>query len=271
MLDEGHWTNWLTIVDDYARIEPLVTAIVERGRQVGPHPPRLPDGSELYTIASPETPLCVLILIKSTADANAPREIFSSYPFATKGVCHRLIVDEIIPWPDGGEAWIKAGLASFDGSELTFFDPRFYMDRTRLQVGTEADFILAGLAYTAQVAHPEPVLITDPDKIRAMRGRDRADDLSPIEIRGEGGTILLPDSKLEPDGYQFQGPVKDITAFEVFGRNISRIRITMTRELEPVTDIDIDLYVAERAWQSAERPQSGSDLQGLMWLQGYLA
>ena len=125
----------------------------------------------------------------------------------------------------------------------------------------------------AEISHLEPAVITDAEKIRAMRGPEEASDLSPIEIRFEGGAALFPRADRAPDEYEFLGPVKDVTAFELFEQNITRVTLAIGRrpDADVGDDIDIDLYVADHAWRSSERPQPGSNLRGLMWLQGYLA
>src|SRR5581483_8843074 len=101
-------------------------------------------------------------------------------------------------------AWIKTRVPGIDGLSLTFFDSRYYASRDRLSVGVEAEFIIAGLAYTAEVAHPEIVRIDEPEKIRAMRaGTERADDLSKIKINMRGFAFFFVRKKSPQEDYVF--------------------------------------------------------------------
>jgi hypothetical protein len=134
---------------------------------------------------------------------------------------------------------------------------------------------LAGLAYFLEVTRPEPIFITNPETIRAMRMNrpveegdvDPTIDLSPIEVRMEGAAILFPREDLSPDDCEFQAPVKEIETFRMNGRDVMRLRCTVMRSEE---DIDIELYATGEALRGT-RPQVGDDVRGMLWLQGHLA
>lgn len=275
MAHEGHGNHWERILGDVAQIRRWLPVMVERGRLIGPPPQggALPDGAT-FAIGWPDTPLCGLALISAVQETAQPRFVLvSGYPLAAKGIRRRLLVERINPWQNGIEAWITTRLPSGDGPDLTFFDTHFYANRHRLRVGLEAEFILAGLAYTAEVAHPKPVVITKPETIRAMRqGTERPDDLSPIEFHLEGAAMLFPHDKYAPDEYQFQSPVKAVETFDAFDTRITRLTVTVARPMESESDeIDIDLYVSDLMWRTSERPRPGADVGGILWLQGRLA
>ncbi len=271
MAHEGHGNHWQGLVGERVT-DRWLPIMVERGRLIDPRTDGSSPNSTTLGIAWPDTPLGGLALIsRKTAETNFV--LVSGYPFAVKGVRHRLLIEQIFPWQNGIEAWIKASLPGGDGPDLTFFDTRFYANRRRLHIGSEAEFILAGLAYTAEVIHPEPVLITNPETIRVMRAKtDQPDSLDPIEVSMEGAAVLLPKDAYAPDEYQFQGPVKMVEAFDAFDMRIIKLRLTVARLRDTdATDIDIDLYVSDHVWRTGERPLSGSDVRGLFWLQGHLA
>ena len=35
-------------------------------------------------------------------------------------------------------------------------------------------------------------------------------------------------------------------------------------------DADLDIHITRRAWSGPQAPQVGQDIDGLLWLQGYL-
>lgn len=274
-MHEGHGNHWECVVENVEDLlENDLRVMLEHGRLIDPRPDRPLQDGDVVGLSYGDTPLRALSLIAGRRDGDQLGQVFASgYPFAVQGVRHRLVIDEIIPWQEGMEAWIKASFPDGDGPQLGFFDTRYYAHHSRLKVGMEADFVLAGLAYSAEVAHPEPVTITDPAVIQSMRqGTNDPDDTSPIKILLTGGAFLFPREDYAPDEFEFQAPVKAAQPFELRGRRLVRLTVTLVRLLDRVDeDIDIDLYVAEHVWRSNERPMPGADVQGVMWLQGYLA
>ena len=274
MAHEGHGNHWECIFEDVEQLTQFLPKMVERGRLIDKiDKGGLADG-DTVGIAWPDAPLRGLSLISGVRESGVPRQLFmSAFPYAASGLRRRLVVEEIIPWQNGIEGWIKASPPGDDGPSLTFFDTRFYANQRLMKRGLEAEFMLAGLAYFAEVAHTEPILITKEDTIRAMRaGTAQADDLSPIEVRMDGAAMLFPQDKYAPDEYEFHAPVKMIETFDVFDRRMAKLTITVARLLEADDpDIDLELFVGDHVWRSNERPMPGSDVQGVLWLQGCLS
>ncbi len=274
---EGHGDHWHTlereqdmVADRWLRRSVEQGKLLETGRPSGP----LAEG-EAVGIQWSETPLRILSLIAGMPndDGELGNVLASAYPCADKGIKHRLVIEEVWPWENGIEGWVKAIFPNDAGPSLTFFDTHYYANRHRYQVGAEADFVLAAVAYHAEVAHPEPVFIEKLETIRAMRaGTEREGDDSPIEVRLEGAAILFPTEKFAPDDCEFQVPVKEIETFTLGELDVTRLSVTVLRldQLDD-EDINIDLYVPDHCWGSEERPAVGSDIKGLLWLQGYLA
>ena len=277
MTEEGHGGHWQCIFEDLSEFVRLLPTVVEHGRFIDK-----PPGSPLEVGASagiiwPETPLCALALISGVpARAGVQQELRSAFPYAIRGARHRLLIEDVIPWRESmAEAWVTASLSNGDGPLLTFFETRFYADKWHLSLRTEQEFILAGIAHSAEVVSPQPIFITELEAIRAMRaGTAHEGDSSPIEVHMDGAALLFPRDDLGPEDYEFQGPVKEVEVFEAFGRKITRLTLTVVRLLdadEADSDIDVELFVSDHAWRSEQRPKPGVDVRGLMWLQGRLA
>jgi len=273
MAHEGHGNHWQSVLGDVEEIDRWLPLALQQGR-LDHGSKASPAAGEAIGIIWPDSHLCCLSIVSAASENPKPELVLTSaYPFAARGTRHRLKVDEIVPWQNGLEAWIKTRVPGIDGLSLTFFDSRYYASRDRLSVGVEAEFIIAGLAYTAEVAHPEIVRIDEPEKIRAMRaGTERADDLSPIEIDLKGAAILFARDEYAPDEYEFSGPVRTIESFDAFGTRITCLTSTLLRLVDSDDlDFDVTLYISDHAWRTNERALPGADVRGFLWLQGYLA
>lgn len=139
----------------------------------------------------------------------------------------------------------------------------------------EATFELAALAYSVEVIKPKPILITDPAAIHNLRfGDEDSDDTEPVEISLEGAAIFMPQPNLSDDDFSFQAPVGEVEVFNVFDIRFTRMAVTLSRMSDDDgkdRDFNIDLYAAEGVWHSSARPMPGTDVSGLLWLQGRLA
>ncbi|CUW37141.1 conserved protein of unknown function [Magnetospirillum sp. XM-1] len=273
---EGHGSHWKCLVEDLDKAEDeWLRPTLTNGRVIdkwssGPLAMR-----EAVGIAWPDTPLRILsIVVGETGQDGQPGNVFASaFPWAAHGTRHCLVIDNVQSWSNGLEGWITASFPEGDGPSLTFFDTRFYANKDRYAVGKEMDFILGAVAYQATVVHPEPVFIEKIETIRAMRaGSEREGDDSPIEVQMAGAAILFPRDDLSPGDHEFQGPVREVQTFDLSGRQITRLSVTLSRIHERESeDVNVTIYVEEGHWGSNERPLPGADVQGMLWLQGYLS
>lgn len=273
---ERHGDHWSCLEENLDALEDSwLRKALEQGHVVDQRPNGPLSEGDVVGIAWPDLPLRVLTLIVGERNeaGDLCNVMASAYPWAFEGVSHHLVIDDIQPWESGIGAWVTAGFPDGDGPSLTFFDTRYYANKSHYQVGQEANFVLAAVAYRAEVVHPEPVLIEKLETIRAMRaGTPNEGDDSPIEIQLAGAAMLLPRDDALPGDHEFQGPVKEVEQFELNGRRVMRLALTMVRLLErDDADIDVYLYVDERRWSNDERPTPGTDIRGVFWLQGYFS
>jgi hypothetical protein len=89
-----------------------------------------------------------------------------------------------------------------------------------------------------------------------------------------GGEDPLPHpaEKGDRDKYSFRGPVKRVEPIEEFlGQSGWLLRVAVMRnEDDSDHEIDLEIVVTKRIWQADTPPAAGQDIEGSLWLQGYL-
>ena len=81
--------------------------------------------------------------------------------------------------------------------------------------------------------------------------------------------MFLPIGEWDVDDYSFHAPVKSVEEFKDWlGQNGWRVRATVMRFGNE--DADLDIVITRRAWSGEAPPQVGQDIEGRLWLQGYL-
>lgn len=203
--------------------------------------------------------------------------IASLFPFFHSVSQHAMTLREVRVWKGGLEAQITATLG--DG-EVTFFDTQYLINRAWYEADKNYEFILSGIAYTARPAANQKIKI-DPDVVK--KANQRMKELKEEEgfeayemsdtLTLEGAAILLPISKWDADDYNFHAPVKSVKEFKDWlGQDGWQVRATVMRRLDggDDEDIDLDIIITRRVWLDKAPPQVGQDIEGNLWLQGYL-
>ena len=196
--------------------------------------------------------------------------LMSMFPFFTGASQHTLTLREVTVWKGGVEAQISA---SWGEAEVTFFDTQYLINRTWYETGRRYDFVLSGIAYKAGPAERHEWKINrHPDEVTWMNQCLEADE-KPHEavytLNMDGAAILLPVSGGDADDYEFHAPVKSVTEFSNWlGQDGWRVCATVMRFGE--RDADLDILITRRAWSAKAPPQIGQNIEGLLWLQGYL-
>lgn len=87
-----------------------------------------------------------------------------------------------------------------------------------------------------------------------------------------GMSMFLPVEGWDEDDYGFRGPAKSVREVkDVLGQDGWLVRATILRLPECDTeDVDLAILITRRAWQEKEPPAPGQDIEGRLWLQGYL-
>ncbi|NJD37461.1 MAG: hypothetical protein FIA89_03945 [Geobacter sp.] len=198
------------------------------------------------------------------------------YPFWSDGAAHRLTLDSVLIWESGVEAQITA---LFGEAEVTFFDALYLHNRSFYERGNDYEFSLAGIAYSAQPADdledipytPNPDQIAWEKELARMRGEEEPGE-RPTTIRMQGAALLFGIPDWDKDDYSFRGPVKQVSTFTDFlGQDGWVVKTTVRRQSDhDPEEFDLDIVITALAWDGAAPPEVGQDIEGSLWLQGYL-
>jgi hypothetical protein len=196
----------------------------------------------------------------------------SFYPFATDGGQHTLTIRQINVWESGVEAQIEA---DFGESVITFFDIAYAKHRLWYEAGKSYEFILVGIACNAKPSEIMEIPINyHPDQIAWQRllakerGHSMLKEMSELSLRGVA--MFLPIRGWDADEYEFRGLIKSVKEVQgdVLGQEGWFVRVTVMRFGDE--DVNLDLLITKRVWRGGKPPSIGQDIEGQLWLQGYL-
>jgi hypothetical protein len=222
-----------------------------------------PHDSSVQTIA----------LIASDSTHTPPRNfLYSAYPCLRDGCVNPVQIERIQEHSDGLEALINA--TTEQGSDITFFDPHYYLNKSRYKTGTTQNVIFAALAYQLQPATRQDIQITEGPLLEEHRQKILEDNpgadiskITSVSFSLKNACVLIP---TESDGdYNFRGVPQYISQVQMDELTLLQIRLTILRGEE--SSFDILLYASQAALNGGDRPQIGQSIEGFFWLQGRLA
>lgn len=267
-------SHWKPFAEDSTEIlkrlpEFLGNALVQAGYGEFRKPPRAvpgewPHGLQLVW------PLRVQGLAMVVRTERQGNTLVSVFPFFVTGSQQTLTLRDVVVWESGVEAQITAGWGE---GEITFFDTQFTTNRGWYEAGRRYDFILSGIAYDARPAEDRKIQFNHPPEVLAALNLHRRAGEPPREnpatLSFEGAAVFLPIRNSDADDYNFRAPVKSVEKFEDWlGQDGWRVRATVMRFGDE--DGDLDILITERAWSGKAPPRVGQDIEGGLWLQGYL-
>jgi hypothetical protein len=182
--------------------------------------------------------------------------LVTAYPQAVNGPVWPITLREITPWANGVEGQVTG---SCHGAEISFFDTRFYANQRRYKIGETYSFHMGALAYSVGRAAD----VEMESDIGAKVSLEGAHAYMPASIGNEGAADI--------DDYWFHSPLDGPTApAELVGRNLTLYPVTLA--LPDEFEMRVDLYAASHVVRpEMETTEQDSDLDGFLWLQGYLS
>jgi hypothetical protein len=87
-----------------------------------------------------------------------------------------------------------------------------------------------------------------------------------IHIKGMAGFLQIKGS--DDDDYSFRAPVVEVEEMEFLNEPLWRVRATVLRVDDQ--EFDMNIYVTKKVMGDGRTPKMGDDIEGALWLQGYL-
>lgn len=267
-------SHWDPFVEDTKEIMARLPEIVPRALlQTGygefrkPHRAEPDEWPKGFQLVWPLRVRGLALILRPEKERNL---IVSLFPFFATGSQQTLTLLEVTVWTGGLEAQISA---RWGEGEVTFFDTRYVINRAWYETGRDYDVILSGVAYAAEpVGKREWTIDRHPDEVDwlNLRGKDGEELHGPSRtLTLDGAAMLLPLGGWDADDYCFHAPVKTVEEFKDWlGQDGWRVRATVMRFGDG--DADLDILITRRAWSSEAPPLVGQDIEGRLWLQGYL-
>ncbi len=274
----SHWDPFFeeggeAIVKKLPEVIDAATILSGFGSIKDPHRPLPESWAKGYHLIWPQPDRGVVITNVVDDEAKVIR-LCTLYPYWPEGIRHKLAINEVSVWAAGVEAQITFDLG---GPEITFYDAQYLLNRSWYEHGQEYDFVLTGIAYSARPAEnvempytPNPDQVAWEEMLAQQRGEEPPE--RPTKIRLGGAAFFFPVEGWDVDDYSFCGPIKQVTPFSGFlGQDGWVVRTTVLRlsDRDP-EDFDLDVVVTARAWDGDAPPEVGQDIEGSLWLQGYL-
>ncbi|HSW62005.1 MAG TPA: hypothetical protein VLH56_01595 [Dissulfurispiraceae bacterium] len=211
----------------------------------------------------------LMLSIETSSDRNS---LISMHPFVSVGGQHHVRLLQVNVWENGLEAQIEV---EFGETTLTFFDVAYTKNRLWYEAGRSFQFIISGIAYDAR---PSTLMETPvnhhPDEIAWQRqlGEIEGKAIPPLSstISLRGMAMFLHIEEWDRDDYSFRGPIKEVRELnlDILGQTGWFVKVTAMRFNGG--DADLDFLITQRVWQGTTPPSVGQDIEGSVWLQGYL-
>ncbi|WP_282754074.1 hypothetical protein [Desulfuromonas thiophila] len=267
--------HWQPFVDDTGEILAKLPEYLKSAREknalgllLKPERALPEDWTKGFALAWPSVQEGLAISIRIAAGVH---EIVSVFPFTRGGSQHQLTVKKVRVWEDGLTAQIDA---LFGNAVLTFFDTDFVANRGWYEAECSQEFLLTGLAYSARPAEIFEISVThSPDEVAWFNQLLKSEEREPLQeeetLSLRGMAMLLPTDDGDWDEYSFRGEVLQINPFSNFlGQNGWCVRVRVMRDMPD--DLDLEIRITEKVWQGTQPLRVGDDIEGTLWLQGFL-
>ncbi len=271
-----HGNHWQPFLDDLSALIKRMPEIIPKALDVVSYAsnnkaekPRPADWPRAICRA---WPLRVRGMATVITAINSKPHLVAWYPFDAEGSQQEITLTKVHVWKNGVEGQIECRCG---GALFTFFDTLFSANRIWYEIGEVFQVILTGIAYSADKAEdkilqafnpplPEHIKQENPELAATWSNEPT------IPVHTRGMSVFMPIPEWDRDEYFFRGPIKSVKEMEILDQMAWKVRATVLRELEN-GEMDLDIIVTKKVWGDKSAPQVGEDIEGSLWLQGYLA
>ncbi|MDX2082079.1 MAG: hypothetical protein SFU53_14940 [Terrimicrobiaceae bacterium] len=275
----GHGSHWESVTGSAEdAIKEWIPTVIQKGTMVGEstflfddgeYPPRL---EKCFGIVYPGDSMRFLALI-STNSLSDPKSnfLFSAFPFPHDGPVNSIEIDSVEDWCNPIEGIVEG--TTKGGASVSFFDPFYFLNKSRYRNGDSADFIITALAYRLQPCEQQEIQIDGGPLLEEERKRvlEQNPDADVTEIKSvsvsleEACWLMSTDVK---DDFEFRGIPESVEPLKVGGVKFYKVTMVLIRP----DDIDFRVAVyASEAILGGFVPRVGQSIEGFLWLQGRLA
>jgi len=180
-----------------------------------------------------------------------------------------LKITEIKEWENGLEAWVTGELV--DERTITFFDADYAVNKDKYEIGKTMDFIIGALAYFAKEPESKGFKFEGQQAIdfKAKLGEepeyDEEGNVKPVEFSTESLCAFLQAGHA-PDDVEFITTVEEVKTITALGNNYWSFNTIYRGEDD--NEEEIPTYVLKS--EENNSLNEATQLQGLLWLTGYL-
>lgn len=161
-----------------------------------------------------------------------------------------------------------------DGTELAFFDTRYFLNKNRYKIGEKYTFKLAALARRAEVLPEEDRIISfsveQTIKIAEAAGeeveRDAEGNVITRKLSMDKAVYCVNMTEEIPDVYDFQSPVSNAKATKVLGTPMYRMDVICIRTEEEPAALSLPLYARKTFFDG--KPKKNTPVRGSLWMFG---
>ncbi|UTG93172.1 DUF3553 domain-containing protein [Geobacter sulfurreducens] len=270
----SHWSPFFNEPTDIlGRLPEILSKSLVQVAYADNHPPLRPvpaDWPKGFSLVWPLRVSGLATVLHATKEANY---LVSVYPFACEGTQHQLKLNKVHVWKSGLEAHIEC---DFGPTSVTFFDTLYGANRGWYESGKTYQFVLTGIAYHCRRAEDQVLLAWNPkqsERFRELAPELAADlpDTETMPVHTKGMAVFFPIHEWDRDDYTFRGPIKSVKEVEILEQPGWKARVTVLRDIDnDDRELDLDIIVTRKVWGDAPPPQVGEDMEGSLWLQGYL-
>lgn len=180
------------------------------------------------------------------------KALWTAYPSHNYGFKKDIIIDNIYDIGNLVEGLISCHLAEYPDFSFTFFDTKYYENKSKYKIGDRYSFIFAGYAYG----------------VSESTMKNQHIDIGNEKLNLDGISIFLANETGYLDDYKINSKVLKVEDFELLNNPMKAVVIQVLNTEDETFRFPI--FVAEHNIQDNYNIVVGEDISGGIWMTGLL-